>query len=395
MLPTDLAVTALPPTALPPVNRIDAPVADAPAPAARLLAFHFTGSGREYFRIWVINLLLSLATLGIYSAWAKVRRLQYFDRNTSLAGASFDFHGEPKAILRGRVLAVVLLAAYQYAFGFSLAFGMVVVALLLLALPYMMRGALRFRLGNTSWRGLRFHFSGSTPLAYRTYLAPIAIFLLPGAVVAVMGSTPWSLLPFALYLAWPAMYGAMKRFQYGHIMYGDQHSTTELPLVKFFGIYVRGLLLASAVIAVFVGLGVVSQALEGERKTAALAVLGFGVATIGTLMGYVLLGPYQQVRVFNLCLPRTQFPGVRFVSTLSARGFTGLQLKNLAFTLLSLGLYRPFAVVSAYRYRLAHLSLEVAAKAKADFDHVLGSVKPAGGALGDGTADFLGVDLSW
>src|SRR5690606_28413884 len=75
--------------------------APAPAPAAapqpRTLALIFTGDGREYFRIWVVNLLLTLATFGIYSAWAKVRRLQYFDRNTQLAGASFDFHGNPRA----------------------------------------------------------------------------------------------------------------------------------------------------------------------------------------------------------------------------------------------------------------------------------------------------------
>jgi hypothetical protein len=33
----------------------------------------FTGSGGEYFRIWIVNLLLSIVTLGIYSAWATVR----------------------------------------------------------------------------------------------------------------------------------------------------------------------------------------------------------------------------------------------------------------------------------------------------------------------------------
>ncbi|MBQ5946610.1 DUF898 family protein [Massilia sp. ST3] len=109
----------------------------------------FTGSGQEYFRIWVVNLLLSLVTLGIYSAWAKVRRLQYFDRNTRLAGACFDFRGDPKAVLRGRLLALVLLAGYHYAFGFSVAFGVVVVGAILAALPYLMRGALRFRLANT------------------------------------------------------------------------------------------------------------------------------------------------------------------------------------------------------------------------------------------------------
>jgi uncharacterized membrane protein YjgN (DUF898 family) len=364
---------------------------DAPLPEKRLLAFQFTGSGREYFRIWVINLLLSLATLGIYSAWAKVRRLQYFDRNTTLAGAAFDFHGEAKAILRGRVLAVVLLAAYHYAFGFSLVFGLAVVAVLLLSLPFMMRGALRFRLGNTSWRGVRFHFTGSVPLAYRTYLAPIAVFLLPGVMVAILGNSPWVALPFALYLAWPAMYGWMKRYQYGHVAYGDQHSWTNLDLYEFFAMYVRGLLLAALPILALVILAVLAKPLAGYFKSSVVTVLvGIGALSV-PLMAYVLLGPYQQVRTLNLCLPNTDFPGVRFVSTLSARAYSRLQLKNLVLTLLSLGLYRPFAVVSAHRYRLAHIMLEV----DEGFDHVLAEVAPAVGAAGDGTADFLGVDLSW
>ena len=48
----------------------------------------FNGNGAEYFGIWIVNLLLSIVTLGIYSAWAKVRRLQYFYRHTELAGSS-------------------------------------------------------------------------------------------------------------------------------------------------------------------------------------------------------------------------------------------------------------------------------------------------------------------
>lgn len=36
----------------------------------------FTGTGAEYFGIWIVNLLLTIVTLGIYSSWAKVRRLQ-------------------------------------------------------------------------------------------------------------------------------------------------------------------------------------------------------------------------------------------------------------------------------------------------------------------------------
>ena len=272
-------------------------------------------------------------------------------------------------------------------------FGLAVVAVLLLSLPFMMRGALRFRLGNTSWRGLRFHFTGSVPLAYRSYLAPIAVFLLPGAMVAILGNTPWIALSLALYLAWPAMYGQMKRYQYGHVAYGDQHSSTELPLGKFFGIYVRGLLLAVVPFALMVGLvwGGFTWARSNVSGPGTVVVLSTFMPAGFALLAYVLLGPYQQVRILNLCLPRTQFPGVRFVSTLGARRFVWLQLKNLFLTLITLGLYRPFAVVNVYRYRLAHMLLEV----DEGFDHVLAEVKPAGGAAGDGTADFLGVDLSW
>ena len=68
-----------------------------PAPAA----FEFTGTGGDYFRIWIVNIALTIVTAGIYSAWAKVRRLQYFYRNTRVAGASFDYHGKSGGDLQG------------------------------------------------------------------------------------------------------------------------------------------------------------------------------------------------------------------------------------------------------------------------------------------------------
>ena len=48
--------------------------------------FEFHGNGADYFRIWIVNLLFSILTLGIYSAWAKVRTKKYFYGNTELAG---------------------------------------------------------------------------------------------------------------------------------------------------------------------------------------------------------------------------------------------------------------------------------------------------------------------
>ena len=56
-----------------------------PSPPDRR-GFVFTGSGREYFRIWIVNLLFTVLTLGIYSPWAKVRKAKYFWQNTRLDG---------------------------------------------------------------------------------------------------------------------------------------------------------------------------------------------------------------------------------------------------------------------------------------------------------------------
>src|SRR5690348_8005620 len=92
--------------------------------------FEFTGRGGEYFRIWIVNLALTIITLGIYSAWAKVRRLQYFYRNTTLYGSSFDYHGDPIAILKGRIIGVGLLVLYNVTFAFNVLLGFIVFVLL-------------------------------------------------------------------------------------------------------------------------------------------------------------------------------------------------------------------------------------------------------------------------
>src|SRR5437867_1956442 len=131
---------------------------------------HFTGSGAEYFGIWIVNLLLTIVTLGIYSAWAKVRRLQYFYRHTEMAGSSFDFHGSPGRILIGRVIALAMLIAYTYSVRLPSPLTFAVLAAMAIVMPWLLRNSFRFRLYNTSWRGTLFHFRGTVARAYRVFL---------------------------------------------------------------------------------------------------------------------------------------------------------------------------------------------------------------------------------
>jgi hypothetical protein len=63
--------------------------------------FDFTGRSDEYFRIWVVSLFLSVVTLGIYSAWGKVRKKRYLYSHTELDGTGFEFRAAPLAIPQG------------------------------------------------------------------------------------------------------------------------------------------------------------------------------------------------------------------------------------------------------------------------------------------------------
>lgn len=348
-----------------------APPAPAPgaandsAPVLETHRFQFTGSGKEYFRIWIVGLFLSVATLGVYSAWAKVRRLQYFDRNTKLAGAVFDFDGKPVAILRGRALAAALLGVYYFAFGVSLAAGIAVVAGVLLALPSMMRASLRFRLRNTRYRGLRFSFGG-TRGSFATYLTPVLMFLLPALLLA---GDPSGRAVAMVFLMWPLIHVGTKRHQHQNLAFGSSASTFNVPRRRFYDPYFKAIsmgilaIMAAGLVALAVTLIVHLPFGTSAGAFASLTPAFVGLASAYLI--YLLAGPYLQVRIANLAWSATAFEGVTISSRLKARGFVKLQVTNSLLTLLSLGLYRPFAVVRAYRYRLDNITVSTAGRFEA------------------------------
>jgi uncharacterized membrane protein YjgN (DUF898 family) len=386
-----------------PVHASEIPQWIPPPAAGSEHRFQFTGSGKEYFRIWIVNLCLTVATLGIYSAWAKVRRLQYFDRNTRLAGAVFDFHGDPKAILKGRLVALVLLAAYHYAFGFSQTFGIVVLSLLFVTLPWMMRSALRFRTRNTSYRGLRFGFAGSVAGAYAVYLPVLLLFFLPGALSLLYPEkTKWVLTAFSLYLAWPLLHALTRRYQHRSLVYGASRTSYTASVWRFLPPYLIaclwGLLAVIAAVLSAVAFGFGARAAvriaggHGDMNDIAVMATMFVTGILTSYLMYLAMVPYLQVRIYNLVWTHTRFPTLKIRSELRVWPYIRLQAANTLLTVLTLGLFRPFAVVRAYRYRLEHMAV----LADSDFEEMLnGEQGSSGGAAGDGAAEFLGFDLSW
>jgi len=128
----------------------------------RYQSFVFEGSGKEYFRIWIVNIALTILTLGIYSAWAKVRTNRYMYANTYLNGSNFEYNADPKRILIGRIIVVTIYALFllfaQQLMFFKIAAGIALVAFI--AMPWLVRQAVSFKLRNTSYRHVPFKYKG-------------------------------------------------------------------------------------------------------------------------------------------------------------------------------------------------------------------------------------------
>jgi len=136
----------------------------------------FTGKTGEYFAIWLINHMFTWMTLGIYSAWAKVRTLQYFYGNTELAGGRFQFTADPLKILRGRIIAVLLFILYFVVENVQSTLANAVLVSMLVAFvvfsPVLTVLVMSFKLRYSEWRGISFNFNKNYKEAYRVYLIP-------------------------------------------------------------------------------------------------------------------------------------------------------------------------------------------------------------------------------
>ncbi|EXJ09667.1 Inner membrane protein yjgN [Nitrincola nitratireducens] len=110
------------------------------------LNFQFRGKGGEYFRIWIVNILLTILTLGIYSAWAKVRNHRYFYGNTHLNDHSFEYLASPITILKGRLVAVALLIIYILADQFFPLLSIALYIALIVSMPWLICRSMAFRL---------------------------------------------------------------------------------------------------------------------------------------------------------------------------------------------------------------------------------------------------------
>lgn len=374
-------------------NQFEAPIAEAPQAAPptvpppalpaqppphepRRLPLEFTGRAGEFFGIWIVNVVLSVLTLGIYSAWAKVRTERYFYGNTRLAGSGFEYLASPIAILKGRLVAyaVVIVLGLTAHFGLLVVY-LPLVLLVLLLLPWLLQRALRFRARYSAWRGLRFRFVNGVDDAYLNFMFR-PLLQIPTMYLLL----PWVRKHQQEYVVTGHRFGGM-RFSFAGEL-GPYYIPFAITIGLGFAAYLGMMLL-------IIGGTVLAAAVGDGGEPAGWAFVVMMVPVLLLYAALLVLPVFLRTRYTNLLWANSRLGPHRFACTLRARDVIWIYLSNGVAIVCSLGLLVPWAMVRIAKYRAAHFEV----LALGDLDTLVAEAERKEGATSAELVDALDLDV--
>ncbi len=334
--------------------------------------FAFTGNASEYFRIWIISLCLTIVTLGFYSPWAKVRKRRYLYRSTRLAEGSFDYHADPIAILKGRLIAVVLLALYvassYFAPGIEAFLGFAIFA----AIPWLIVRSRMFNARYTSYRNLRFRFD---PVYGEAYTVIVGWSLLAGLTLGL-------LYPHAHYRR-SAM--IVNNSHFGNLDFA-------LPNVSG-GFYARYIHVSLLMLGALIVLGVLATLLPSDGVS--IDDPGSAVAVTAVIIGLIvamgLAASYLGPAIAKLVIGSMNIGDHRMNCHWSVPRVVFINFTNLVAIALTLGLAIPWATVRLQRYQFENMSIDVAG----ELDSIIATQANEVSAMGEEIGEAFDIDIGF
>jgi uncharacterized membrane protein YjgN (DUF898 family) len=339
----------------------------------------FTGDAQTFFGIWIVNLMLSAVTFGIYSAWAKVRTKRYFAQNTLIDERRFDYHATGKQIFIGRLIVGAVYVVFNILGAVAPILGIVLAFLFVFAMPWLINRSIAFNARMTSFSGLRFGFTGSYWRALLVY------FIYP------------ILSMFTLYLTFPFVARAQHRY------YADHHriGATEFDFESTIGPFYKAFLLAIGwtLLVLFVGgglLGVPALLLNGglgfESGNELQDIIVASGLVLLVLIAILPASFIYQAFLRNAAYAGTTFGGLNgFTSTVRPLALLGIALTNALAIVISFGLMSPWARVRMARYMASNTYVHVTGS----IDDFVGGEREKIGALGDAFTDLEGIDVDF
>jgi uncharacterized membrane protein YjgN (DUF898 family) len=307
----------------------------------RKIIFH--GKGSTLFGIYIVNILLSIITLGLYYPWAKAALAKYTYSETEFEGSRFTFHGTGKEMFIGMLKALVLVGFVVGCFylliwlgleAFAIVFYMLIIGFIT---PLAIVGSLKYRTSRSSWRGIHFGYRGT----YNSMMK-----------VCVKG-TLLSIVTMGFYGSWFIV-----------DVYKEVFSNLRVGTLQF--------------------------KFKGDGASY------FGINLGGYMLTLITLGIYAfkwQSNMHNFTtnsieLVQDEKRG-SFQASTTGWGIFQLMFVNMLILVFSLGLATPWALVRSINYYMDNTVI----KGAIDFDAITQSETYTKGAMGEGLMDSLDIQM--
>lgn len=333
--------------------------------------FEFRGTGGEFFRIWIVNIMLTIVTFGIYSAWAKVRTNRYLYANTYLNHSSFEYHAEPIKILIGRLIVVALyglfLISSQFSGNFYIATPIFII--FILAIPLLFRQAIAFRLKNTSYRNIPFSYHATIFSFYKFFIIHFFLNMLTFGF-----AFPYTYARYKALIIDNASYGN------GNFSFSGKASYLYSMFLKFFAVMMI-LGMASSVI-----FGTMSE--HEDQAINTILMIFIVVGYIAFIIVMVLMQGIVDAIISNWIRNHTMLKSANLKGEMSPIRLGFIVFTNMLLVVLTLGIYYPWAKVRYLKYVMEHTAINCQ-----DYDQFISTGYEKSSAFAEETVDFLDIDL--
>lgn len=314
----------------------------------------FDGTGGSLFVIYLVNILLTILTLGIYQFWAKTRIRRFVWAHTRYQGDAFEYTGTGMELFIGFVIVFFAFLVPVYAVSFFAQMAMVegnfVLAGLLYAglvltifflFGFAVYRAYRYRLTRTLWRGIRGALAGS-PMTY---------------TIRYFGYTLLQLV--TLWLATPMATIRLYDYMLNNVYLGSGRFSFKADWMQLMPSFLAAWPFFAIGTIMIVGAYIPLTELQMELQTAQevndgqfdalrryLAVMfgGFGVLLLGAIASQWYIAKLYRVVAGGL-----GFENVRFSAAIGGGRLLGFVVVNWVLLVLTAGLAYPWVQVRIMR----------------------------------------------
>ena len=373
----------------------EVPAAAAEAPVHRL---QHDGRSGELFVIFLVNLALSIVTLGIYRFWGKTRIRRYVWSQTSLLGEPLEYTGRGIELFLGFLFAIALIYGPIISLFFLLdvelpdpgeEFGgaklnrlIIFIAILLLATPVLMLfyyvalfAAYRYRISRTSWLGIRGGMEGS---AWRYGFLGLGLGFLN--VLTLGWTKPWA-------------DSVVFKYRLGRTWFGNGKFESGLDAEGLHGRYALAWIGTAVAIGAMVA-GLAAVGLSGQIMDHRVAVdpvlmqvIIVAIELTPLIVYQLLICAYKAALVRNIAKTLT-YGAVRFRAEVTFKDVFKLRIPNFLLMAFTLGLAYPYVVLRTTRFVSRHVEfhgdIETAAIGQTD----VGTPR-----YGEGLMEFFGIGM--